>query len=262
MKKWWGVVAEGYQYALGDFPDDFRKLRKKFWTIVTCSETAEIPSGLCPSWLSFVRHLWNGSRTERRSYGLWVESALWMKRPGGVCRTILLVRRVFQKGLTKWCAVSVPGPRKGQGIQRGLMGQKLQRSYWSRWGFLFHGFLPMFSLLRDSEDELNLLLFIVLLPFLDLPDMRSFSPTDMTKSWSLSRWGRSTAGDCRAVQPLSIWRWVYSSVAVTAASSDMNWAFSTVELTIWRSSTTGSSFWIVFLATDAWKYVMTFLRKV
>ena len=47
---------------------------------------------------------------------------------------------------------------------------------------------------------------------------RLWHPRDMTIRQSLSRLGRLTAGDSRTVRRRSMWRWVYSSVAVTPAS--------------------------------------------
>ena len=85
---------------------------------------------------------------------------------------LLLVRRVFPKGLTWWSAVGVQG-RWRQGIQRGLMGQRSGRSYRSRWRLLLRGFFPIFALLKDSGDESNFLFFCVFLPVLDLPGIRS-----------------------------------------------------------------------------------------
>ena len=92
---------------------------------------------------------------------------------------------------------------------------------------------------------------------------RSCPPTSMSRSLSLSRWGRDTDGSSRTDRRRNMCRCVNSSVAVTPESWAMIWASRAIELALWkRSSMIEISFWMLFLAAESRKNSRTFCWKL
>ena len=92
---------------------------------------------------------------------------------------------------------------------------------------------------------------------------RSCPPTSITRSLSLSRWGRDTVGSSSTNRRRNMCKCVKSSVAVTPESCAMIWASRAIELALWkRSSMTEISFWILFLAAESRKNSRTFCWKL
>ena len=92
---------------------------------------------------------------------------------------------------------------------------------------------------------------------------RSFPPTSITRSRSLSRWGRDMVGASSTDLRHSICKCVKSLVAVTPESCAMIWASRAMELARWkRSSISEISFWILFLAAESLRNSRTFCWKL
>ena len=255
-----------------DFPGDFQKLRKKFCPLG--GVTSQLPPATSsPPFLwtikgtrllrSLVFVLPGGTLSTTSSWAVvWLKGGLPIYPIGwgglaGLVGGLFLARRVLSKGLARRSMVTVPGLRRGQSIQWGLMGQRTGGRVEVEEGLFFKALSLCSCSSKTLETSLTFsssVSFFHSWIFLALGPNRSWPPTYMTNRQSLSRWGRSTAWDSRVVQRLSIWMCAYSPLAVAVEPWDMSWASRMVKLTLWRrSSTTGASFWIVFLATEARK---------
>ena len=285
MKKCWGVVTEGYQNVLRDFPYYFWKLQEKFlptglvvsllpptgseyvlFMLISTSAPPFFVEGARLLRLFIVsvlsgRALSSTACTEGRLGRRFLVFSTKLSLGGGGLSGLVggLFLGISLKGLIRRPLVGVFGPQSGESVQRGLVRKGTKRTCWRRW-LLSGGLVSTFSFFEDSGDELHLLLFSILLPLLhSLGPKRSLPPTAITRRWSLSHWGRSTVEDSRTVLLWSRYKWVYSSVAVTPASCDISWASRMVELARWDHLGAKR---LTSFATEEWRKMMTFCRKL